>query len=110
LCLYRITQEALHNVARHSHAKEASVRLSSDGSEICLEVSDSGIGFEAHSSRHTGLGVVSMRERVGVLNGKLVINTAPGRGTRIVARIPLPMALHKAPVQQHQASSVSQSV
>ena len=90
LCMYRITQEALHNVARHSHAAQASVRLSYDGSDISVEISDPGVGFQAHSSRHTGLGVVSMRERVSVLNGKLVINTAPGRGTRIVARIPLP--------------------
>jgi signal transduction histidine kinase len=110
LCLYRITQEALHNVARHSHAREASVRLSYDGTDICLEISDAGIGFEPHSSRHTGLGVVSMRERVGVLNGKLVIYTAPGRGTRIVARLPLPMPLREAPARQHDASSVSQSV
>jgi len=110
LCLYRITQEALHNVARHSRAAEALVRLSYDGSDICLEISDSGIGFEAHSSRHTGLGVVSMQERVSVLNGKLVIYTAPGRGTRIVARIPLRMPLQKAPLPQHHASAVSESV
>jgi len=110
LCLYRITQEALHNVARHSHAKEASVRLSYDGSEIGLEISDSGIGFEAHSSRHTGLGVVSMRERVGVLNGKLVIHTAPGRGTRIVARIPLPLMQRETPLPERHADSASQSV
>ena len=85
--------------------------LSYDGSDICLEIADSGIGFEAHSTRHTGLGVVSMRERVGVLNGKLVIYTAPGRGTRIVARIPLPMPRHKAPLQhQLHANSVSESV
>ncbi len=89
LCLYRITQEALHNVARHSHATEATVRLFSEGGDICLQISDAGVGFEPHSSRHTGLGLVSMRERVAVLNGKLVIHTSPGRGTRVVARIPL---------------------
>ena len=101
LCVYRITQEALHNVARHSRATDASVRLSYDSGDICLQIADSGVGFEPHSSRHTGLGLVSMRERVGFLNGKLVIYTAPGRGTRIAARIPLP-----AP--QHQVDSVSQ--
>jgi PAS domain S-box-containing protein len=95
LCVYRITQEALHNVARHSHATDASVRLSYDGAEICLQITDSGVGFELHSSRHTGLGLVSMRERVGVLNGKLVIHSAPGRGTRIVAQIPLPVPEHQ---------------
>jgi PAS domain S-box-containing protein len=104
LCVYRLTQEALHNVARHSHAAEASVQLSDEGGDICLQIADSGVGFELHSSRHTGLGVVSMRERVGVLNGKLVIDTAPGRGTRIVARIPLPVSPHLG------AYSVSSSV
>jgi PAS domain S-box-containing protein len=110
LCVYRITQEALHNVARHSRAAEASVQLSYEGNDIYLEVADSGVGFEPHSNRHTGLGVVSMRERVGVLNGKLVIHTAPGRGTRIVARIPLPLPPHQAPLPQRHASSVSRSV
>ena len=110
LCVYRLTQEALHNVARHSHAAEASVQLSYEGGDICLQIADSGVGFELDSSRHTGLGVVSMRERVGVLNGKLVIDTAPGRGTRIVARIPLPLPPHHAPLPQRHESSVSQSV
>jgi PAS domain S-box-containing protein len=110
LCVYRLTQEALHNVARHSHATEASVQLSYEGGDICLQIADSGVGFELDSSRHTGLGVVSMRERVGVLNGKLVIDTAPGRGTRIVARIPLPLSPHHAPLPQRHESSVSQSV
>jgi PAS domain S-box-containing protein len=109
LCVYRLTQEALHNVARHSHADEASVQLSYEGGDIYLQIADSGVGFELHSSRHTGLGVVSMGERVGVLNGKLVIDTAPGRGTRIVARIPLPLPPHLAPLPQRE-SSVSQSV
>jgi signal transduction histidine kinase len=103
LCVYRLTQEALHNVARHSHAAEAAVQLSYEGNDICLQIADSGVGFKLHSSRHTGLGVVSMRERVGVLNGKLAIDTAPGRGTRIVARLPLP-------VPQHHGYSVSSSV
>src|SRR6185503_9417837 len=110
LCVYRLTQEALHNVARHSQAAEASVQLSYEGGDICLQIADSGVGFELDSSRHTGLGVVSMRERVAVLNGKLVIDTAPGRGTRIVARIPLPLPPHHAPLPQRHESSVSQSV
>jgi PAS domain S-box-containing protein len=96
LCLYRIAQEALHNVARHSHADHASVRLFRDGGDICLQISDTGVGFEAHSSRQTGLGLVSMRERVAVLNGRLIVHTALGRGTRIVARIPLPVRRHPA--------------
>jgi PAS domain S-box-containing protein len=109
LCVYRITQEALHNIARHSRADEASVRLSYEGRNLCLQIADGGVGFEPHSSRHTGLGLVSMRERVGMLNGKLAIHTAPGRGTRIVARIPLAVPQHHVPLPQH-ASSISRSV
>jgi signal transduction histidine kinase len=89
LCLYRIAQEALHNIARHSGARHAYVHISYEDSDICLQIADSGVGFEPHATRHAGLGLVSMRERVGVLNGKLVIHSAPGRGTRVVARIPL---------------------
>jgi signal transduction histidine kinase len=91
LCLYRIAQEALHNVARHSRAGRASVRLLNEEGDLYLEIADTGVGFEAHSNGHAGLGLVSMRERVAVLNGKLTIHSAPGRGTRIVARVPLPV-------------------
>jgi PAS domain S-box-containing protein len=89
LCLYRIAQEALHNIARHSGAHQAYVHISYEDHDICLQIADSGVGFEPHANRHAGLGLVSMRERVGVLNGTLVIQSAPGRGTRVVARIPL---------------------
>jgi len=88
LCIYRIVQEALHNVARHSRAREAHVSVTSDGSDIALQISDSGIGFDPRHVRRAGLGLASMRERVAVLNGQLVINAVPGEGTQIIARIP----------------------
>jgi signal transduction histidine kinase len=88
LCLYRIVQEALHNVAKHSRAREASVRISLVGTEIVLQVADSGIGFDAAAAR-SGLGLVSMRERVGALNGRLAIYAARGQGTRIDVRVPV---------------------
>jgi PAS domain S-box-containing protein len=89
LCLYRIAQEGLHNIARHSGARQAYLHISHDSNDICLQIADSGVGFEPHATRHAGLGLVSMRERVGVLNGTLIIHSAPGRGTRVAARIPL---------------------
>jgi len=103
LCLYRIAQEALHNIARHSGAEQAYVHIAHEDHDIRLQIADSGVGFEPHSTRHAGLGLVSMRERVAVLNGKLVIHSAPGRGTRVAATIPL------AP-SAHDADSVSVSV
>jgi PAS domain S-box-containing protein len=89
LCLYRITQEALHNAVKHSQAREASVRLERDGDDVQLEIADSGVGFDSVAADHAGLGLVSMRERVGVLKGQLVIQAVPGGGTRIRVRVPL---------------------
>jgi signal transduction histidine kinase len=89
LCLYRIAQEALHNVAKHSHARDASVELTRDGNEVYLQIADTGIGFDPVALEHAGLGLVSMRERVGVLKGDLVITASPGGGTRIGVRVPL---------------------
>jgi signal transduction histidine kinase len=88
LCLYRIAQEALHNVLRHSRAQAAQVRLTSDGSSLALRIADSGDGFDPQA-QHTGLGLVSMSERVAFLNGQLTIDSAPGHGTRVHVRVPL---------------------
>ena len=88
LCVYRIVQEALHNVARHSHARGALVSVSGEDGEIALQVSDSGDGFDPDHVPHDGLGLVSMRERAADLNGRLTIDAAPGRGTQITVRIP----------------------
>jgi signal transduction histidine kinase len=88
LCLYRVTQEALHNVARHSHATQAFVHLANEGGELLLQVADPGVGFDP-ASHHAGLGLISMRERVALLRGRLVIHSSPGSGTRIGVRVPL---------------------
>jgi signal transduction histidine kinase len=89
LCLFRITQEALQNVARHSGAAEASVELSGQPDEIALCVSDSGQGFDVESVREaTGLGLISMRERLRLVGGHLSIESRPSHGTRIHARVP----------------------
>jgi signal transduction histidine kinase len=89
LCLYRITQEALHNVAKHSQARDASVHLTREGNDVHLQIADSGIGFDPVAADHSGLGLVSMKERVSVLKGYLAIHASPGRGTRIGVRVPL---------------------
>jgi signal transduction histidine kinase len=89
LCLYRIVQEALHNVARHSDAREAQVSVTCDERRIALQIADSGVGFDPRHIRSAGMGLASMRERVAVLRGQLAINAAPGAGTRITVHIPL---------------------
>jgi PAS domain S-box-containing protein len=91
LCLYRIAQEALHNVAKHSQARDASVQLTHDREHVDLHIIDSGIGFDPIAVNR-GLGLISMRERVSVLKGHLAIHASPGRGTEIGVRLPLTMS------------------
>jgi signal transduction histidine kinase len=93
--LYRITQEALANVSRHSGAKHANINLHDDNnSKIFLEISDDGCGFEP-SSPNTGLGLQSMRERTQALNGNLRIESKPGKGTRIQVEFSYPKEVSK---------------
>jgi signal transduction histidine kinase len=89
LGLFRIVQEALHNVVKHSGANYAAVHLSGLGDRLELRIADEGVGFTVGHSQTAGLGLVSMRERVTLLNGELVIHSAPGAGTRIEVRAPL---------------------
>jgi len=88
LCLFRVAEEALSNVARHSGAAEAFVTLLGTGPDVVLRVTDSGAGFEAGAdpTRH-GLGLVSMRERVQALGGTFSITSTPGEGTVVEARV-----------------------
>jgi signal transduction histidine kinase len=87
--LYRIAQEALHNSAKHSRADNVALRLRCDSAWITLEISDDGVGFDPEGDFPGHLGLRSMRERTSLLNGKLVLETAEDKGTRISARIPI---------------------
>ena len=89
LCIYRIAQEALGNVAKHAHAKQVGVRLTRSDTRVCLVVSDDGVGFNADGSgKAGGLGLINMRERVRQLNGTFEFDSAPGRGTTVKAEVP----------------------
>lgn len=91
LCLYRIAQEALRNVARHAMVDRVEVALKTDPEFAYLEVSDSGRGFDRDTVQgRLGLGLASMEERVRLVGGELSISSAPGKGTSISVRIPLP--------------------
>jgi PAS domain S-box-containing protein len=90
LCLYRIAQESLRNISKHSGAQRAEVMLLIDDSVAELQVKDNGRGFSMDAVRRgEGLGLVSMEERVLLMHGAFQITSAPGRGTTIVASIPL---------------------
>lgn len=93
LCLYRIVQECLNNVVRHSGVKEARLELRGTGDEVRIHVSDSGVGFDIESPRiKRGLGLLSMRERLRLVGGKILIESSPSRGTQIDARVSLKRA------------------
>ncbi len=91
LCLFRIAQEALRNVVKHSGATEVNVELSGLGDRMELRVSDSGVGFDPEFEKGKGgLGLLSMSERLRLIGGDLTVESAPSRGTRIRVRAPLP--------------------
>jgi PAS domain S-box-containing protein len=90
LCVYRVAQEALRNLAKHAAVHEAWVSLDTAGSELLFRVEDKGAGFDMDIVRsQPGLGLSSMMERVRLMQGKLSITSAPGRGTTIEVRVPL---------------------
>ena len=90
LCLFRVLQEALHNAAKYSGVSEFEVALNGASHEIQLRVHDSGVGFDAkRASNGHGLGLTSMKERLRLVNGELSIESEPGHGTTVLARVPL---------------------
>jgi PAS domain S-box-containing protein len=91
LCFYRILQESLQNVAKHSRATRVVVELHANAKELILRVDDNGIGFDLESVRFaSGLGLVSMRERLKLIGGRLEINSEVGHGTHLVAAVVIP--------------------
>ena len=87
LCLFRVTQEALQNVVKHSQARNASVRLYATADRIRLRIGDDGAGFQGPATAK-GLGFASIRERLNAMNGDVEVHSAPGRGTRLEAWVP----------------------
>lgn len=88
--LVRIAAEAVHNCLKHAGTSRVRVGLEVRGSELVLEVADDGFGFDASAVRNDGHGQRTMRERAVLCGGWLHVDTAPGRGTRVVTRVPLP--------------------
>jgi signal transduction histidine kinase len=90
LAIYRILQEALQNVGRHSDATYARVELTRHNDVIRLLITDNGDGFDMEEkSHHGGMGLVGMRERVHSVHGHIVIQSSPGQGTSIEVRVPI---------------------
>jgi signal transduction histidine kinase len=90
LCLYRVTQEALRNIAAHAGAREARVALSPSAEGLELVINDDGQGFDlAEARRRGGVGLISLDERVRLIGGSLRIETQPRRGTELRVRVPI---------------------
>ena len=89
LCLFRIVQEGLRNIAKHSGASKAEIELFGDARQIYLNISDYGHGFNVEAAQEAaGLGLISMRERLRLVGGQLSIESELNRGTRICACVP----------------------
>lgn len=90
LCLFRVAQESLRNAQRHSRASALAVRLEAVDGTARVAVRDDGQGFEADRGRRgAGLGLLSMRERIELVGGRLTVRSAPGQGTTVEASVPL---------------------
>jgi PAS domain S-box-containing protein len=94
LCLFRVAQEALRNCVRHSGANSIEVELARSKEAIRLHVSDNGCGFDTNSDKmRSGLGFISMKERLHIVGGELQVHSQPLRGTRVEVSVPLVGAL-----------------
>jgi signal transduction histidine kinase len=108
-CVYRVVQEALHNCEKHSEASKARVTVRQESESLLVDVEDNGRGFVLNQKgmphRTTGLGLLGIRERAAIAGGSLVIDSAPGRGTRITVRIPLPAAKAESAPVAHEVTA-----
>ncbi len=105
--LFRIAQEALTNCAKHAEAGQVSIRFEVRDHQVCMEITDDGIGFATHAvgeeGAAPGLGLLSMRERAQFAGGSLGVDSRPGRGTHLCVRIPVPHDSARAPERRRQA-------
>ena len=88
--LYRVVQESLTNIVKHADARNVSVSLSRRESGVAVVVEDDGTGFDPRAARDDGVGLLGMRERLALLDGRLEIESRPGAGTTVVAEVPVP--------------------
>jgi signal transduction histidine kinase len=109
LCVYRVAQEALRNVATHAQARHVSLSLDSVEGHLVMRIVDDGCGFDpAATSQRSGLGLVSLHERVRMLGGALVVSAAPCVGTSVTVSLPTGQS-HAAQASPRRSARVSQN-
>jgi signal transduction histidine kinase len=94
LTLFRIAQEALNNVRKHAQATQVLTTIELSDSAVRMTVEDNGIGFRPptladHPAPASKLGLIGMQERARLLSGTLVIESVPGKGTKVIANVPI---------------------
>jgi signal transduction histidine kinase len=90
LCLYRVAQEGLHNIAKHAGATSVRLTLSTSEEKCTLRIEDNGQGFDASEAKgKKALGLISMRERARLVNGNLTIRSEYGKGTMLEVSVAL---------------------
>jgi signal transduction histidine kinase len=103
LCLFRVTQEALGNVVRHSHAKKVHVELSTNANGVSLRIVDEGKGFDPDGIHPgAGIGLIGMTERLRLVRGRLSIRSELMRGAELLAEVPL-----SAPANEGSAKTLA---
>jgi signal transduction histidine kinase len=110
VAIYRVVQEALANIARHSQAQSGTIRLEFGGDLVSLRITDNGQGFDVEQqerSGHFGIGLIGMRERVAAHGGELIVASDPATGTRLDLRIPVPPEAPRLKGHDGQDSNVA---
>jgi len=89
IALFRITQEALTNCARHAQARTIAIELNTETDHLALSIADDGVGIDlaGGNGKSKGLGLLSMQERAEAIGGKWRIESSPGRGTRVMVSL-----------------------
>jgi signal transduction histidine kinase len=96
LCLFRVAQEALQNAMRHGRARTIAMHLRGSPSSLTMTIVDDGVGFDVKETWGSGLGLVSMTERLESIGGGMSVRSSPGAGTRIEVNVPIPAASPEA--------------
>jgi signal transduction histidine kinase len=95
IAVFRVVQEAITNIVKHARAETVLIECEPSGGDLVIDIEDDGAGFDPHEvatspDSQRGLGLLGMRERVELLGGTVKIDSAPGRGTHVSVRVPLP--------------------
>jgi signal transduction histidine kinase len=108
VALYRSVQEALHNIAKHSQARNFVIRLQANPDKVLLEIEDDGVGVLTRSPHERGFGLMGMRERAAALGGSMSIHSRRGKGTQI--RITLPVTKDEPAKREAESSRSARRV